>query len=222
MASLIYIADPMCSWCYGFGPELNALLEGLPEMPIHIVVGGLRAYNRKVMDAELKATLLSHWQHVEERTGLPFSRDTLAREGFVYDTEPACRAVVAARTLAPTVALPVFHAIQNAFYAQGLDVTRGDVLAATASIALNNAGFTIDAATFLDHWNSEAAITATNEDFVQTQHWGVTGFPTLVLERDGQLDLVASGYTTMPTLVESLQQLVDRSTDNADPASSQG
>ena len=23
---LIYIADPMCSWCYGFGPELAKLL----------------------------------------------------------------------------------------------------------------------------------------------------------------------------------------------------
>lgn len=221
MASLIYIADPMCSWCYGFGPELTALLEGLPEMPVHIVVGGLRAYNRKVMDAELKATLLSHWQHVEERTGLPFSRDALAREGFVYDTEPACRAVVAARTLAPTAALPVFHAIQNAFYAQGLDVTQGDVLAATASAALKEAGVTVDAATFLDHWNSEATITATNEDFVQTQHWGVTGFPTLVLERDGQLDLVTSGYTTMPALVELLQQLVDRGTGSENPAPSQ-
>jgi putative protein-disulfide isomerase len=221
MASLIYIADPMCSWCYGFGPELNALLEGLPQMPIHIVVGGLRAYNRKAMDAELKTTLLSHWQHVEERTGLPFSRDALAREGFVYDTEPACRAVVSARTLAPNAALPVFHAIQHAFYAQGLDVTQGDVLAKVATTALKDAGVTTDTAAFLDHWNSAAAITATNDDFTQTQRWGVTGFPTLVLERDGRLDLVASGYTTMPALVESLQQLVDRGTDSTDPAPQQ-
>jgi putative protein-disulfide isomerase len=129
---------------------------------------------------------------------------------------------VAARTLAPAAALPVFHAIQNAFYAQGLDVTQGDVLAATASAALKDAGFAIDAAAFLKNWNSTATIAATNEDFVQVQRWGVTGFPTLVLEREGQLDLVASGYTTMPALVELLQQLVDRGTDHADPAPSQG
>ena len=24
---LIYFADPMCSWCYGFGPELRKLLD---------------------------------------------------------------------------------------------------------------------------------------------------------------------------------------------------
>lgn len=23
---LVYVGDPMCSWCYGFGPRLDALL----------------------------------------------------------------------------------------------------------------------------------------------------------------------------------------------------
>src|SRR5438034_10575944 len=105
MPTLIYIADPMCSWCYGFGPELSALLNGLPEMELDIVVGGLRAHNTSVMDENLKATLLTHWRHVEEASGLPFSNEALAHEGFVYNTEPACRAVVAARLFAPTASL---------------------------------------------------------------------------------------------------------------------
>jgi putative protein-disulfide isomerase len=216
MSSLIYIADPMCSWCYGFGPELRALLEGLPGMPLHIVVGGLRAYNTKPMDADMKATLLSHWQHVEERTGLPFVRDALAREGYIYDTEPACRAVVTARALAPDAAFAVFGAIQHAFYAEGRDVTQGDVLAETACAALADRGCTVDAATFLAQWNSSAMKDATRKDFEQTKRWGVSGFPTLVLERDGQLDLVVSGYAPMPTLVELLQQLVDRESATGD------
>jgi putative protein-disulfide isomerase len=220
MASLIYIADPMCSWCYGFGPELRTLLDGLPGMPLHIVVGGLRAYNTKTMDAELKTTLLSHWQHVAERTGLPFAPDALSREGFVYDTEPACRAVVTARTLAPQAAFAVFEAIQQAFYTQSRDVTQGEVLAEIASAALAANGQAVDAATFFAAWNSTAMQDATREDFEQTKRWGVSGFPTLVLERDGQLDLVASGYTAMPTLVELLQQLVDRENATGDLASS--
>jgi len=210
MASLMYIADPMCSWCYGFGPELRALQEGLPGMQINIVVGGLRAYNTKPMDEELKATLLSHWQHVAEKTGLPFSHDALSREDFLYDTEPACRAVVTARTLAPASALAVFDAIQHAFYVEGRDVTQADVLAAVASTALNAAGCAVDTASFLANWNSAAMRDATHQDFVQARHWGISGFPTLVLERDGQLDLVTSGYVSVPVLVDLLQQLVDR------------
>jgi len=200
----------MCSWCYGFGPELAALLEGLPGMPIHIVLGGLRAYNRQPMDEELKNTLLTHWEHVRQRTGLPFSPDVLSSAGFVYDTEPACRAVVAARTIAPDAGFAVFRAIQHAFYGQGLDVTRREVLAATAVATLTEAGFPTSAEDFLAVWHAETTVAATRGDFEQSKRWGVSGFPTLVLEREGRLDLVTAGYVPMPTLVERMQALVDR------------
>ena len=55
MTHLIYIADPMCSWCYGFGPELTSLLDTLPDARLDIVLGGLRAYNTEVMDEAKKA-----------------------------------------------------------------------------------------------------------------------------------------------------------------------
>lgn len=210
MSSLIYIADPMCSWCYGFGPELAALLEGLPGgIPVEIVVGGLRPYDQKVMDEELKKELLEHWYKVAEQTGLPFSYDILSRNDLVYNTEPACRAVVAARMLAPKVSLFAFHEIQRAFYSEGRDVTQGDVLASIVSKALTEAGYPVDEATFLATWNSDVAIKTTNDDFVQVSNWGVTGFPTLVLERDGQLDMVTSGYVAMPRLIELMLDLVD-------------
>lgn len=211
MSSLIYIADPMCSWCYGFGPELAALLEGLPGgIPIEIVVGGLRPYNTKVMDEELKSTLLEHWHKVAEQTGLPFDYDALSRKDFIYNTEPACRAVVAARMLAPTVNLFVFHEIQRAFYAEGKDITQGSVLAEVVTKALAEAGFPVSEEAFLATWNSDVAVKATNDDFVQVNKWGITGFPALVLERDGKLDMVTSGYVAMPRLIEMMLDLVDK------------
>jgi putative protein-disulfide isomerase len=210
MTTLIYIADPMCSWCYGFGPELSALMQGLPELPVEVVVGGLRPYNMQSMDEALKTTLLSHWHKVAEKTGLPFMDDALTRAGFVYDTEPACRAVVAARKLAPTAALAVFQAIQHAFYAAGLDVTRSEVLSEIGATTLTKLGFPTDAATFEATLTSEDTIRATHDDFTLTQKWGVTGFPTLVLERDGRLDLVTSGYVEMPLLVEQMQAIIDK------------
>jgi putative protein-disulfide isomerase len=209
MTSLIYIADPMCSWCYGFGPELSTLMQGLPELPVTVIVGGLRPYNTQPMDEELKTTLLSHWHKVSEKTGLPFNDDALTREGFIYNTEPACRAVVAARKLAPAATLAVLQAIQHAFYASGMDVTRTDVLSEIGSSVLTNHGFPTDAAAFEAVLTSEETIMATHDDFALTQKWGVNGFPTLVLERDGRLDLIASGYVEMPLLVEHMQAIID-------------
>lgn len=210
MTKLIYVADPMCSWCYGFGPELTTLLNGIPDTQVEIVLGGLRAYNTELMDEELKATLLSHWEKVEQASGLPFSKAGLSHTGFIYDTEPACRAVVVARMLAPERALAVFHAIQHGFYAEGLDTTKGDVLAKISVDALNKNGGNIAQTDFLAVWSSEEAITATNNDFLQIQRWGVTGFPTLVLEHGGELHLVTSGFVRTEDLIERLQALVDQ------------
>lgn len=214
MTKLIYIADPMCSWCYGFGPELKTLLDGVPELRFEIVLGGLRAYNKQLMDEALKTTLLSHWGKVEATSGLPFSQAALSHKDFIYDTEPACRAVVVARMLAPEAALDVFHAIQHGFYAEGLDTTQGDVLAKISVAVLNKAGIDLSAQDFLTTWSSEAAITTTNDDFLQTQRWGVTGFPTLVFERAGELYLVTSGFARTEVLVERLQTLVDQTSDS--------
>lgn len=210
MATIIYIADPMCSWCYGFGPEITALHQGLPEVPVELIMGGLRAHQKKPITAEQRNTIRSHWQQVHAASGLPFSDVVLSQENFVYDTEPACRAVVAARQLAPQTSLAVLHAIQQAFYAEGQDVTKGSVLAQVCAAAMTAVGHTIDADEFERAWTSDAALDATAADFALTKKWGVTGFPTVVLERDRALDLVASGFTRMPELVDKLQALVDQ------------
>lgn len=206
-SSLVYIADPLCSWCYGFGPELTKLLDGLPGMPLDIVVGGLRAYNTEMMDDAMRQTLQSHWRRVEQATGLPFRYDVLERPGFIYDTEPACRAVVTARQLAPQATLAVFHAIQHAFYAEAQEATDGKVLAEIAVAALRQAGVAVDAEAFYALWADEATAAATRDEFIQTQRWGITGFPTLVLEHDGKLELVAAGFARADVLAERLREL---------------
>ena len=40
-ARLIYVMDPMCSWCWGFAPVAAALIAQAHEagVPTHLVVG---------------------------------------------------------------------------------------------------------------------------------------------------------------------------------------
>lgn len=210
MPSLLYIADPMCPWCYGFGPELAALATGLPEIPLEVIAGGLRVHQTEAPDAILRAALQDDWRKVEAATGLPFSHALLAQESFNYDTEPACRAVVVARQIAPDAAFAVLFALQQAFFAEGRDITDGQTLAAIAAATLLEAGHPVTAEDFLSRWQSDASIAAVHDDFTQVSRWGITGFPTLVLARGPQLDLVTSGFLAMPALVEKLQAIVDQ------------
>jgi len=40
---LIYFADPMCSWCWGFAPVIAQVRERYGEaLPVRLVLGGLR------------------------------------------------------------------------------------------------------------------------------------------------------------------------------------
>lgn len=210
MPSLIYVADPMCSWCYGFTPELATLLQGIPDLPLEIIVGGLRAYNKEALDVSQRNMILSHWQQVAAASGLPFNDALLAQDNFIYNSEPACRAVVVARSLSPSNSLYVFDAIQHAFYAEGRDVTQSAVLSDVVATALTNAGVPTDAAAFQAILESHDSILATAEDFGQTRRWEISGFPALILEHDGKLDLVTSGYVTAEKLVERMQAIIEQ------------
>ena len=66
---LLFVGDPMCSWCYGFGKEMTALSERHPELPVEILVGGLRAGATDVLDDSGKQFRLTHWAWVEESSG---------------------------------------------------------------------------------------------------------------------------------------------------------
>ena len=110
-ARLLYVADPLCSWCYGFGPELATLLERRPDLGLDLLMGGLRPYNTETMSEAFRDMLRGHWAHVAQVSGLAFSEAIFEVPGFVYDTEPPCRAVVTARALDPARAFALMKDI---------------------------------------------------------------------------------------------------------------
>lgn len=207
---LICVADPMCSWCYGFVPELRALLDRLPGQPLRLVMGGLRAHQTRPTDAATRRMILQHWSEVGRRSGRPFDPALLLRDGFAYDTEPACRAVVTARHAAPALAWPMFCAIQHAFYAQARDVTRAEVLTEVYAEACAATGGSFpSAAQFAVTLQGEAMKRQTSADFRLAREWEVQGFPTLFAERDGHYALLAAGYTKADILIERARRFFD-------------
>ncbi|WP_042261677.1 DsbA family protein [Paraburkholderia heleia] len=209
---LVYVGDPMCSWCYGFGKELSALVDRVPDLNLEIVVGGIRAGATDVLDATGKRFRLQHWQRVEALSGLPFNREAFAaREGFVYDTEPVCRAVVAARRFVSGEALlSVFRTLQNGFYAQGRDTTNGRVLSEIAANALDAVGVQVSADEFYHAWTGAETKEETQRDFARARALGVASFPTLLLEEQGRTFAVHSGYASVSALEERLSEIEGR------------
>ena len=204
-ARLLYVMDPMCSWCWGFAPVAEALIEQAhgAGVEVHLVMGGLRTGDA-VLDPSTRRYILEHWQAVHEATGQVFAFEGALPEGFIYDTEPACRAVVAARSLDPASAWPLVKLIQHAFYVQGRDVTRAPVLVELAEAA------GLPRSEFADAFDSTEQRIATAADFTWVQDLGIAGFPTLLAERNGQLALLTNGYQPLTELAPLLGRWLER------------
>jgi len=200
---LWYFADPMCSWCWGFSPVMEAVREAYHErLKIALVLGGLRPGTATPMTAAARDEILHHWHQVHARSGQPFRFDGALPDGFIYDTEPASRAVVTAGGIDPSQIFAMFKAIQTAFYAAGRDVTQPAVLAELA------AGLGIDPAAFLNAFDSNAARAKTQAHFAQSRKAGVRGFPTLILQRGERIDRIADGYLPLDTVRAELDRLL--------------
>ena len=197
---LWYFADPMCSWCWGFSPVIETLRDEYHDrMKIALVLGGLR-HETAAMAAAQREDILQHWRAVQARTGQPFRFDNALPPGFVYDTEPACRAVVTVGGIDPGQTFALFKAIQTAFYAEGRDVTQPGVLADLA------AGLGMDGETFVRDFGSDAARARTQAHFRQARQAGVRGFPTLIVQQDAQLQPVCTGWQPLDTVRATIER----------------
>jgi putative protein-disulfide isomerase len=198
----VYFADPMCSWCYGFSPVISALAERFEgRMGVQVVAGGLRAGNTVAMRAEDKAYIREAWTRVGAASGQPFDFSFFDRETFVYDTEPACRAVVTARRLLPRLALPFMSRISQAFYAENRDMTSAEEIASVAE----EAGFDRDE--FADAFLAADTRNETFRDFLAAQELGIHGFPTLIAGNEEKgYALVTNGYRSLEDVLDPLER----------------
>lgn len=197
---IIYVGDPMCSWCYGFTEVIRGLREQAGgRAKLSLVMGGLRPDGTHVVTEEYRDFLKEHWSEIGARTGQPFSFGILDATGWIYDTEKACRAVATMRLLQPESQWDYFAQAQQGFYRDNHNPNE------PASFARIAERFGVDSRAFLDAYLGDAAREATQRDFDWARSVGVNGFPTVVL-RDGQgLAALTVGYRPLEQLAPALE-----------------
>lgn len=206
---LIYVMDPMCSWCWGFFPVLEQLAQQAASagVPLHLVVGGLRQEQMPLRQME-RERLLGYWQQVSKVSGQRFAASVRLPEQFVYDTTAACQALVAARTLDNSRLLDLVRAIQQSFYCQAGDVTQPAHLVNLAE----SVGYSREA--FAACYDDPLTAQHTQADFAWVQGLGLSGFPTVLVQRNGQLALLTNGYQPFEPLSELLRRWLERAVED--------
>ncbi len=200
---LIYVADPMCSWCWGFSPVLKDIRRRYEkQVTFQLMLGGLRPGNTERFDESKRAYILQHWQAVHKRTAQPFNFDFQMASTFTYDTEPVSRATLVVSQLMLGKEWEYLSHVQEAFYVRNADVTRVEVLEELA-VALG-----VDALEFRQAFQEPQIKQRVWEEFDESRQLGVDGFPTL-LGRSGQsVTPLMHGYQDSETLVPTIEKFL--------------
>lgn len=200
---LIYVGDPMCSWCYGIAEELEKTIthfEG--KLETELVLGGLRPYNTETM-SDLKSFLTHHWEEVHAKSGQKFNYSILDDTKMTYDTEPPSRAVLAVRKMDASKEIAFFKMVQKAFYVDNINVHLDE----SYFPLVEKLG--LDAEKFAALFNASELKEEIKLDFKRAGDLGVNSFPTIVLQKDNKLNIIARGFATCETMIANIERILD-------------
>jgi putative protein-disulfide isomerase len=182
---LHYIYDPLCGWCYGAKPLVQAAQNVLPV----IAHGGgmMTGANRQAVSPQLRNDVIPHDRRIAEYSGQPFGdayfEGLLRDETAVFDSAPPIAAVLAAEQIAGR-GIELLGRLQTAHYVEGRRLADKSVLIELAKeIGLEPLAFeaALKSTPTDQHIKDSRALLATV---------GGQGFPTLALERNSQFTLV--------------------------------
>ncbi|MDL9997059.1 DsbA family protein [Variovorax sp. J22P240] len=187
-ATLHYVFDPLCGWCYAAAPLVQAA-RALPGLVIDLHGGGMMTgANRRAMTPEWRNYVMPHDRRIAQLSGQPFGVayfDGLLNDGgAMLDSAPPLTAVLAAEADAGK-GLEMLHRVQRAHYVEGRRIADTPVLRdLAAEIDLDPAAFT----EAFDYLSGEP----TQRHIADSRAWLVRargqGFPTFALETtDGGL-----------------------------------
>jgi len=203
---LIYIHDPMCSWCYAFDSSLTALQKELPDfIRIKKIVGGLAPDTTLPMPVELQQKIQQTWRRIEQTVPImQFNYDFWIINTPVRSTYPACRAVLAARQQGANYEDKMIGAIQTAYYQKA----KNPSLESTLLECALDVG--LDADRFTNDITSDEIEEELQNEIRIARKLGVITYPSLLLEHNGRLFPVDVDYIDHETMIREIVSILDK------------
>jgi putative protein-disulfide isomerase len=181
-ATLHYIYDPLCGWCYAAAPLVEAA-RSIPGLAIALHAGGMMSgANRRRIDARWRDYVMPHDRRIAQTSGQPFGDayfDGLLRDtSVVMDSTPPITAILAVQQSSGR-GLDMLHRLQRAHYVEGRRIAETPVLGELAAdIGLDPVAF--NAA--MQHVAATSTARHIEESRTLLSEVGGHGFPTFALQ----------------------------------------
>lgn len=187
MARLIYVYDPMCSWCWGYRETWLKLQAALGDkLAIEYRVGGLAPDSDEPMPIDMQQFLQQTWLRIEQQLGTPFNHEFWHTAKPRRSTYPACRAVIVARQHEKEQEM--LYAIQKAYYLNAQNPS--DI----STLVLLAEQIGLEKSTFIKEIESENIYSLLMAEINQARSLPIQGFPSLVIENKGNYHAIPVNY----------------------------
>lgn len=203
--TLYYIHDPMCSWCYAFGPVWRQLQQMLPPaVKVVRLLGGLAPDNNEPMPPEMRQRIEATWHRIEQSVpGTCFNFDFWRHCTPYRSSYPSCRAVIAAAAQGGEFEEGMTKAIQRAYYQEARNPSEmATLVAIAAELGLDREAF------------AQAILSAETEAELQRQitlaaRIGADSYPSLFLEVNASRWPVPIDYNDPAPMLDTIAFLLE-------------
>ncbi|MEL0631533.1 DsbA family protein [Pseudoalteromonas carrageenovora] len=191
-SKLIYVHDPMCSWCWGFAPNWLKLKSELENnfkdiLTIEYKVGGLAPDSQAPMPQNMQDMLQNTWRKIAAQLGTQFNYAFWQECQPRRSTYPACRAALIARKANKEA--DMVAAIQHAYYLNAQNPSDENTLIELAQ------HIGLDKADFASSLQSHQVNDELNKELAYAHSLPIQGFPSLVLISNNNAFPIAINYT---------------------------
>lgn len=203
---VLYVADPLCTWCWGFAQVSRELAQAVAgKARLRVLPGGLSLDRAEPLQAHEVAMMQAEWQRVHAATGQPFDFEHPVDTQTLFDSGPPCRALALMSKLHPEQALAYLHALQQAFFVERRDLRSPTTLCAlAASCGANRIDFAAALA-------GPEADTAFHTDWLLAQQLGLHAYPAVAMRSANSYALLTVGYKPWVRLAQHVRKWLDNS-----------
>lgn len=201
---LVYVHDPMCSWCWAFRPVYDQIVKGLPKgIVLKRLLGGLAPDTDDPMTDATREYVQNHWRTIQQKVpGTNFNFDFWANCKPRRATYPACRAVIAARNQGDYYDDAMTLAIQLAYYLHARNPSESETLVNLAvELGLDKERFSRDL-------ESRETMNMLMYEISTMQELGVDRFPTLLIKSEEETEPVNIDYLDEQSVLTTIHSYI--------------
>jgi putative protein-disulfide isomerase len=194
-AKIIYVYDAICGWCFGFSPTMAKLKEHYQDkIDFEVVSGGLKLGKGAGPIEVVAPYIKTSYPDVEKACGVKFGdafvNGTLKKGTMVLNSLPPAVALSIMKEKYPEKSFEFAGLLHKMYYVDGIEPENYEAYGTYAA----KLGY--DKTEFNKKMKDSTYINKAYKEFEYAQQLGANSFPTILLEKNGKIEILFNGFTT--------------------------